>query len=44
MVVCPFVCFLLAIVLSILLRFMIYDFLFGVFKLFTKTKPNLKDF
>ena len=33
-VVCPFVLFLLAIVLSVLLRFTDSDYLFGIFKLF----------
>jgi hypothetical protein len=33
-VVCPFVLFLLAIVLSVLLRYTVSDFPFGIFKLF----------
>jgi hypothetical protein len=33
-VVCPFVLFLLVIVLSVLLRFTDSDYLFGIFKLF----------
>jgi hypothetical protein len=33
-VVCPFVLFLLAIVLSVLLRYTDSDYLFGIFKLF----------
>ena len=33
--VCPFVLFLLTIVLSVLLRFTDYDYHFGIFKLFS---------
>jgi len=33
-IVCPFVLFLLAIVLSVLLRYMVSDCPFGIFKLF----------
>jgi len=33
-VICPFVLFLLAIVLSVLLRYTDSDYLFGIFKLF----------
>jgi len=35
--VCPFVLFLLAIVLSVLLQFVAFDYLFGIFKLFLST-------
>ena len=36
-VVCPFVFFLLSIVLSVLLRFTYSDYTFGIFKLFLNT-------
>jgi hypothetical protein len=37
MVVCPFVLFLLATLLSVLLQFMASDYPFGIFKLFLVT-------
>ena len=39
--VCPFVLFHLAIVLSVLLRFAVSDYPFGVFKLFLETNSQL---
>jgi hypothetical protein len=41
-VVCPFVLFLLAIVLSVLLRYTDSDCPFGIFKLFLNTKQKFK--
>ena len=39
-VVCPFVLFLLAIVLSVLLRYTDFDYLFSIFKLILYNKKN----
>jgi len=39
--VCPFVLFLLAIVLSVLLRYTNYDYLFVIFKLFLHTELSI---
>jgi hypothetical protein len=41
-VVCPFVLFLLAIVLSVLLRYTDSDYPFGIFKLFLQTVGELR--
>ena len=43
-IVCPFVLFLLAIVLSVLLRFTDSDYPFGIFKLFLKSKCSMSKF
>jgi len=44
-VVCPFVIFLLAIVLSVLLRYTDSDYSFGIFKLFLqRVSPNFTSF
>ena len=40
-VVCPFVLFLLAIVLSVLFRYTVFDCPFGIFKLFSKPAVEL---
>jgi hypothetical protein len=39
-IVCPFVSFLLAIVLSHLLQFTVSDYLFGIFNLFLEQVPD----